>query len=151
MQLAGGDRDRAAERVTGGKGDRAGSGLGDATGAGKDAGDRAGAQAEVGGRRKAAGGTGDGARIQGDDTSRLDEAREIEGAAADRHGSRIGEHFIAAQGEGAGVDVGTARVGVSRVERELAVADLGESGGGIGRGKAAEGHRSSGAATADKV
>ena len=60
LQFAFGNRDRTAERVRGGKGDDSGSGLSDAGGASENSGDRAGTQQEVGGRRKAASGAGDG-------------------------------------------------------------------------------------------
>ena len=151
LQLAGGDRDRAAERVRGGKGDDSGSGLSDAGGASENSGNRAGTQQEVGGRRKTAGGASDGARIQGHDTDRLAEGGEIKGAAPEGHGAGVSEHFIAAQSEGTRVDIGTARVGVIRAERELTVANLGESGRGIGRRESGESHRSAGAATANEV
>ena len=151
LQLSGGDRDRAAERVRGGKGDDAGSRLSDAGGASENSRDRAGTQQEVGGRRKAARGAGDGARIQGHDTDRLGEGGEIKGAAREGHSAGVSEHFIATQSEGATVDIGTARIGIVRAERELTVADLGESSRGIRSRESGESHRSAGAAPADEV
>ena len=151
LQLSFGDRDRPDEGVGRGEDDGAGSGLVDAAGAGKDPRDRAGAQQEVGRRGKAAGGAGDGARIQGHHADRLAEDGEIERTAAERHGARVGEHFVATQREGAGIDIGAARVGVRGAKGELAVADLGESGRGVGRGERREGHRGAGAAAADQV
>ena len=151
LQFAGGDRDRTAERVRGGKGDDSGSGLSDAGGASENSGNRAGTQQEVGGRRKAARGASDGTGVQGDDTDRLGVGGEIEGAAPEGHSASVSEHFIAAQSEGADVDVGAARIGIVRAERELTVADLGESGRGISRRESGESHRSAGAAAANEV
>ena len=152
LQFALGNRDRAAERVRGGKDDGSRSGLGEATRTGKDSGDRARTQTEVGGRRKGSGGASDGTRIQRDDTDRLGVGGEVQGAATDGDSSGVGQHPVAPKGEGATVDIGSTRIGISGGERELAVADLGQSRGGVGRGESgSKGNRGTRTAAADEI